>query len=415
MSTLLGHDVEHLRRRGALDTSREIAQQPAVWREIGRLAAESAASNAAFLKPLFERPDLRIVLTGAGTSAYVGEVLASSLRRSLGRRVDAVATTDIVADPLACFAEDVPTLLVSFARSGDSPESVTATELASQVLTECWHLVVTCNANGRLAARHADTATGQVLLLPEAANDRGFAMTSSFTGMVLAGLLALGGPDDGLAERLATAAEQILATRPAAAADLAARGYSRIVYLGSGTLHGLARESALKVMELTAGRVVALAESALAFRHGPKSVLNDETLVVSYESNDPYTSRYDRDMVAELLRVVPEQNLVTVSSRPGRPARDNTWTLPDVEDVDDAALVLPAVISAQLIGLHFSLALGLTPDNPFPGGEVNRVVQGAIMHPLPVSPWQGRQQVQLRALPARTGERADVNSGASRR
>ncbi|MBF9133997.1 SIS domain-containing protein [Plantactinospora sp. S1510] len=382
MNTLLGHDPDYLRRRRAVDTSREIAQQPAVWREIDRMTAKSGATTAAFLKPLLERPDLRIVLTGAGTSAYVGEVLAPSLRRRLGRRVDAVATTDIVADPLACFAEDVPTLLVSFARSGNSPESVTATQLATQVLTDCRHLVVTCNEQGRLARQDTDRSTLQVLLLPEAANDRGFAMTSSFTGMVLAGLLTLGGPEEGLVERLATSAEQILATRSAAAADLAARGYSRIVYLGSGTLHGLARESALKVLELTAGRAVALAESALGFRHGPKSVLNDQTLVVSYESNDPYTSQYDRDMVAELLRVIPERNLVTVSAHAGQPARENAWTLPGMADVDDAALALPAVICAQLIGLHFSLALGRTPDNPFPGGEVNRVVQGAIMHPL---------------------------------
>jgi tagatose-6-phosphate ketose/aldose isomerase len=392
MSTVLGHDADHFRRLGAGDTSREIAQQPAVWREIGRLTAEGTAT-AAFLKPLLELPDLRIVLTGAGTSAYVGEVLAPALRRRLGRRVDAVATTDIVADPLACFAEDVPTLLVSFARSGDSPESVTATELATQVLTDCWHLVVTCNEHGRLAAQPTDPSIVQVLLLPEAANDRGFAMTSSFTGMVLAGLLALGGPDEDLVERLAIAAEHVLATRPAAAADLAARGYTRIVYLGSGTLHGVARESALKVLELTAGHAVALAESALAFRHGPKSVLNDQTLVVSYESNDPYTSQYDRDMVAELLRVLPEGNVVTITGHSGRPARDNAWILPGIEDVDDAALALPAVICAQLIGLHFSLALGRTPDNPFPGGEVNRVVQGAIMHPLRRHPrGQARQQ-----------------------
>ncbi|MEV4758518.1 tagatose-6-phosphate ketose isomerase [Micromonospora sp. NPDC049559] len=385
MSALLGHDPDYLRRLGAADTAREIAQQPAVWRQIGRMTAESCAATAAFLKPLFDRPDLRVVLTGAGTSAYVGEVLAPSLRRRLGRRVDAVATTDIVADPLACFAEDVPTLLVSFARSGDSPESVTAPELASQVLTECWHLVVTCNEQGRLASRHADGSALRVLL-PEAANDRGFAMTSSFTGMVLAGLLTLGGPDEALVERLATAAEQVLATGPGAAADLAARGYSRIVYLGSGTLHGVARESALKVLELTAGHAVALAESALGFRHGPKSVVNEQTLVVSYESNDPYTSQYDRDMVAELLRLVPERNLVTVTAQAGQPASGNVWGLPGIADVDDAALALPAVICAQLIGLHFSLALGRTPDNPFPGGEVNRVVQGAIMHPLPPTP-----------------------------
>ncbi|MEO3923313.1 SIS domain-containing protein [Micromonosporaceae bacterium B7E4] len=413
MSILLDHD--HLHQHGALDTSREIAQQPAVWRQIGRMTAESGTATVAFLKPLLERPDLRIVLTGAGTSAYVGEVLAPSLRRRLGRRVDAVATTDIVADPLACFAEDVPTLLVSFARSGDSPESVTATELASQVLTDCWHLVVTCHEQGRLARQHAGRSSSRLVLLPEAANDRGFAMTSSFTGMLLAGLLTLGGPDDVLVERLATAAEQVLATRPASAADLAARGYSRIVYLGSGTLRGLARESALKVLELTAGRTVALAESALGFRHGPKSVLDDQTLVVSYESNDPYTSQYDRDMVAELLRVIPERNLVTVTSRAGQPARDNDWILPGIGDVDDAALALPAVICAQLIGLHFSLALGRTPDNPFPGGEVNRVVQGAIMHPLRRQPAARPTAGPDQGHPGLDGDRADVSSDARRR
>jgi tagatose-6-phosphate ketose/aldose isomerase len=335
------------------------------------------------LKPLLDRPDLRVVLSGAGTSAYVGEVLAPALRRRLGRRVDAVATTDIVANPLACFAENVPTLLVSFARSGDSPESITATALATQTLTDCWHLVVTCNPQGRLAREHTAVGTSHVLVMPDAANDQGFAMTSSFTSMMLAALLTLGNVDDErLVGRLAESAEQVLSTRVGAAAELAGRGYSRIVYLGSGSLHGLARESALKVLELTAGRTVALSESALGFRHGPKSVLDDRTLVVAYESNDPYISQYDRDMVAELRRSIPEQNVVTVSGRAAPVPQDSHWTLPGLEGVDDAALALPAVICAQLIGLQFSLALGCTPDNPFPSGQVNRVVQGAIMHSI---------------------------------
>lgn len=372
MSTLFGYDIGDLRERGAIDTSREIAQQPSVWRAVGAMVAET---SLAFLKPLLDRPDLRVILTGAGSSAYIGEILAPTLARRLGRRVDAIATTDIVANPLACFAEDVPTLMVSFARSGDSPESVTATELATQTLTESWHLVVTCNPRGRLAREHAEAESSHVLVMPEAANDRGFAMTSSFTSMLLAGLLVLGGVgDERLVERLAHAAEQVLASWPDTAADLAGRDYSRVVYLGSGSLHGLARESALKAMELTAGRTMALAETALGFRHGPKAVLDDRTLVVVYESNDPYTSQYDRDIIAELRRSVSERNLVTVSGA--------VLALPDAESIDDAALALPAVICAQLIGLQFSLALKFTPDNPFPSGEVNRVVQGAIMHPL---------------------------------
>ena len=383
MSALLGYDIDDLRQRGAIDTSREIAQQPSVWRAVANLVAETSLASKAFLKPLLDRPDLRVILTGAGSSAYVGEILAPTLTRRLGRRVEAIATTDIVADPLATFAEDVPTLLVSFARSGDSPESVTATELATRILAESWHLVVTCNPQGRLAREHAEVESSHVLVMPEAADDRGFAMTSSFTSMLLAGLLVLGGADDGLlVERLAGSAEQVLASWPAVAADLAGRGYSRIVYLGSGSLHGVARESALKVLELTAGRAMAYAESALGFRHGPKAVLDDRTLVVVYESNDPYTSQYDRDIIAELRRSIPERNLVTVSGGASAQRQDTHMALSDVEGVDDAALALPAVICAQLIGLQFSLALNRTPDNPFPSGEVNRVVQGAIMHTL---------------------------------
>ena len=117
----------------------------------------------------------------------------------------------------------MPTLLVSFARSGDSPESVAAAELAEQQLSECWHLVVTCNADGQLARVHASRPRSEVLLLPGAANDQGFAMTSSFTGMRLAAMQSLVGADDQLVRRIAAAAEQLLAERAADVQALAAR------------------------------------------------------------------------------------------------------------------------------------------------------------------------------------------------
>ncbi len=384
MTSLLGYPPADLHARGADHTAREIAQQPAVWREVGNAAVASREANDAFLRPLLDDPELRMVLTGAGTSAFAGQVLAPVLARRLGRRVDAIATTDIVSNPRECFVEDVPTLLVSFARSGDSPESVAAARLAEQRLSECSHLVVTCNPDGRLARDHAGKPRSRVLLLPAAANDRGFAMTSSFTGMMLAAMLALGGAtNDLLVERIAVAAEQVLATRPSDARALAARDHSRIVYLGSGALKGLARESALKVLELTAGRVVALSDSALGFRHGPKAVLDERTLVVVYLSNDPYTRQYDQDIVAELRHSLPPGNLVTIVARDADlPPGGETWQLSGLDDVDDAVLAVPAVLCAQLIGLEFSLALGCTSDNPFPSGEVNRVVQGVTLHPL---------------------------------
>ncbi|MDT0393565.1 MULTISPECIES: SIS domain-containing protein [Streptomyces] len=374
---------------GAAHTVREIAQQPALWREVDRAVTASRASLDAFLRPLMARGDLRVVLTGAGTSAFAGQVLQPALTRRLGRRVDAVPTTDLVADPRGFLAEDLPTLLVSFARSGDSPESVAATALADQVLSEVHHLVITCNERGRLARDHGERPESHVLLMPAASNDRGFAMTSSFTCMTLAALLALGGDAyDGVAERLARAAESVI---EADAVDrtvgaLVDREPGRIIFLGSGPLKGLAEESALKVLELTGGTLTAVGESSLGFRHGPKAVLDEHSVVIVYLSNDAYTRRYDQDIVAELRGDLPAGSVVTVSADGPGTGTDSLatdgWPLPGLHDVEDVALALPAVVYAQLIALRASLHQGLRPDNPFPSGEVNRVVQGVTLHSL---------------------------------
>ena len=388
ISASLGYTVEELVARGAQHTAREIFQQPALWREVGGAVLERRARTEAFLRPLLDREDLRIVLTGAGTSAFAGDVLAPALRRELHRRVDAVSTTEIVSSPLECFAEDRPTLLISFARSGDSPESVAATELADQCLREVYHLVVTCNSGGELFRRHTHADRSLVLLMPELSDDQGFAMTGSFTCMTLATWLTLAGTarDDGLAERLAVAAERVLATQGPAVRALAEGRYERIVYLGSGPLRGLARESALKLLELTAGGVVSYSDSALGFRHGPKAVLDDSTLAIVFLSNDPYTRQYDLDITDELRRALGTTSVVTISAGGIAGLADgDPWQVEGLDDVSDAALALPFAVSAQLLGLQFSLTLGNTPDNPFPSGAVNRVVQGVTIHALPAS------------------------------
>jgi tagatose-6-phosphate ketose/aldose isomerase len=377
--------VDRSARQGGEATAREIAQQPAVWREVSNMVASRREDVDAFLRPLLEIPDLRVVLTGAGTSAFAGEILAPALSRRMGRRVDAVATTDIVSNPEEYFADDRPTLLVSFARSGNSPESVAATEFADRSLAQCHHLVLTCDKSGRLYEKHARSTRSFVLLMPEATNDQGFAMTSSFTSMILAAWLVLdtvADPEE-LVGRLAKAAEGILATRREEIQHLASSGYERVVYLGSGPLKGLAHESSLKLLELTAGEIVTYFESALGFRHGPKSILDDRTLAVCYISGDPYARKYDLDLLAELKRSMRPGSVIAVAATDGGADDPGFWLVEGLEGVEDAALALPFVLVAQLLGLCFSLALGFTPDNPFPNQEVNRVVQGVSIHPLP--------------------------------
>ena len=385
MTVSLGISTDQLEKRGAGHTAREISQQPAVWRQTGEIVSERRGAIDAFLRPLLGRPDLRVVLTGAGTSAFAGEILAPALARKTGRRVEAVATTDIVSNPGEYLAEDVPTLLVSFARSGNSPESVAATEIADQLLSECHHLVVTCDPEGRLYRDHNDGDRSFALLMPGAANDQGFAMTSSFTSMILAAWLVLGDvPAGGTVDRLASAAERVLFDRHDRAREIASEGYDRVVYLGSGPLRGLARESALKLLELTAGAIVTYFDSPMGFRHGPKSVLDESTLVVIYLSSDPHTRQYDLDLLAEVRSSMRRPgSVVAVSATPGAGTDERgTWLLDGLEGLEDALLALPFVLVAQMLGIYVSLELGLTPDNPFPDKEVNRVVQGVTIHPV---------------------------------
>ena len=367
-------------RAGA--TGREIAHQPTMWRRVAADITSRTDEVQRFLGPLLALDDLRIVLTGAGTSAFVGEILAPALTRQLRRRVDAVPTTDIVSNPQEVFAEDIPTLLVSFARSGDSPESVAATVLADGSLRSVHHLIVTCNPEGELARVHGTVERSLVLLMPPETNDEGFAMTSSFTSMVLATWLVLnaGAQDLAMVERMAEAGAAVLRERADTVAELAARGYKRVVYLGSGSLTGLARESALKVLELSAGGVVSYFDSSLGFRHGPKSVVDGESLAIVYLSTDPYTRQYDEDIAVELGHQMGEENVVVLGSRPSE-RLDSVWTLPGLDDAPDVIAALPYVLVAQLFALGTSLSLGLTPDTPSPSGQVNRVVQGVTVHP----------------------------------
>ncbi|MFC4313246.1 SIS domain-containing protein [Steroidobacter flavus] len=370
-----------LQARGAEWTAREIAQQPSVWPQVERLIAGQRAQLDRFLQPLLTNPSLRVVMSGAGTSSFIGDCLVPALSVRLQRRVESIATTDLVSGPRSLLPSDVPTLLVSFARSGNSPESVAAVDFAERAVADVHHLIITCNGDGDLAKRTSGLRSAHLIVLPDATNDRSFAMTSSFTSMLLTAALAFGVVRPEGVASVATAAAKVLQQVVPIAQGLVAREFQRVVYLGSNELRGLASEAALKLLELTDGKVVALAESTLGFRHGPKTVINDRTLVVVMVSNDPYTRAYDLDLLAELRRDARAGAILALSARPdGLPEGDNV-VYDALSDRSDFELSFAHILVAQSYALLQSLALGLTPDRPNAAGVVNRVVQGVIIHP----------------------------------
>ena len=134
------------------------------------------------------------------------------------------------------------------------------------------------------------------------------------------------------------------------------------------------------MLEITAGGVDTYFDSALGFRHGPKAVLDDRTLVVAYVSGDEHTRAYDEDMVRELRDGVGDEAVLAV--RTDEPRSPADWGLSGLEGLDDAWLAVPFVVVGQLLALHASVRRGARTDDPFPGGSVNRVVQGVTIHPL---------------------------------
>jgi len=382
--TKLGRDEGELQALGALWTAREIEQQPATLRKThaALLAGKDVLDG---LRPSLDRPAMRLILAGAGTSGFIGECLAPYLAARLPCRVEAIPTTDLVSAPHLYFEKATPTLLVSFGRSGNSPESAAALDLADEIVGEIRHVAITCNGDGALVRKIRSAGKGMVILLPEETHDRSFVMTSSFSCMTYAALAMLCGID-GMhrrIDRMALAVEAVIAAQAHAMRTLAGRGYERVVYLGSHIFKGLAREAALKVLELTDGGMVAAYDSPLGFRHGPKTIVNERTLVVIFLSNDAYTRRYDLDLLEELRRDGRAGGVLALSGRDeAMPASIERILVPGMQDAHDVDLLIPYIAAPQIFAFEAAIGRGLSPDNPNVSGTVNRVVEGVRIHAL---------------------------------
>ena len=391
ISKLLGVEISKLEDCSGLNTAKEIIQQPDTWRESVKNLIKNKIEIKSFIDSFLSKKEFRIILTGAGTSAFAGEVCEPYLTSLLNKRVEAIATTDLVASPKSYFIKDIPTLLVSFARSGNSPESVHAVNLATQLVDDLYQVVITCNENGKLAKNTVNDEKSLLLLMPPQTNDLGFAMTSSFTTMVLNAMAVFNINNienfSSDVDKLSNSVNDFIENNIERVTSLVNEDFERIVYLGSSTSKGIARESALKVLELTAGKVNASYDTPLGFRHGPKSVVDDETVSVIYISNDEYTRQYDLDLAKEMLAHKKNDKVVIVGDNIEEDILNKADYVFNVENINynvenKVLLPLQQIIFGQMLSFLKSVNLGITPDNPCPTGEVNRVVQGVILHEL---------------------------------
>lgn len=376
------NDIKELR---AVYTATEIRQQPKLWEETYNIVK----ANEEIIKDFFNRKlksNTRIILTGAGTSDYVGDTVYLYLAKKLDLRVEAIATTDLVANAAEFLEEDVPTILVSYARSGNSPESVGAYDIFQENVKDIAQLVITCNKDGELAKKAATSSDNLCVLMPELSDDKSFAMTSSFSCMLLASLLIFDinnlEQNKKYVDTVVDQGNWILENNWKDVNELIDFNASRVVYLGSGMLKGLVQEMALKNLELTSGKVVSICESVLGFRHGPKSIINDDTLVIFMNSTNKYTNLYDMDLIREIHGDAGKHKLAVISYEKNEELNNlcNKYIEINGEEVPEVYTVFNYMLFGQMFGLFNSLKLGISPDNPRPDGTVNRVVKGVFIH-----------------------------------
>lgn len=382
---ILGYEADDLIKMNGYNTAQEIVQQPALWKKIYELIVKDKQRIADFVKANIDK-ETRILFTGAGSSDYVGDIIKSYVKSCRNARTESVATTDIVANPQDVIERGIKTVLVSFARSGNSPESIGAYQIMQENTDKIAHVIITCNKDGNLVGAAKDNGNCFMLILPEETNDKGFAMTSSFSCMLLAALLFF--DIDRLEENkkyvdtISHLGELIVQKDWEKMRNLSNCNPERVVYLGAGCLSGLAQEMALKNMELTNGTIATMQESILGFRHGPKTFMDKNTDVIVLMSRNEYTNQYIRDLLKEIYHDTRKHKLIVISCEKDEEIKDisDEHIFVEGEGVPDVYSALVYVLYGQMFAFFNSARLGIGPDDPSPDGSVNRVVKGVVLH-----------------------------------
>lgn len=381
-------EEQKLKDLGAIITTNEIKQQPELWLETYEIYKSNKEKLSKFIDKIGNNHgQFRVIFTGAGTSAYVGNSILPYLKNKNDIRkyiFEAIPTTDIVSNPYDYLKKDVPTLLISFARSGNSPESLAALNLGNQIVDNFYHLAITCNPEGELAKMTKNDENNYLLLMPSKSNDKGFAMTGSFSCMMLSAILIFDSlEDDAEKSYIHTIIEmgRTVIDRKDEIHELINKDFDRVVYLGSGGLGGLTEEAQLKLLELTAGKIATVYNSPMGFRHGPKSFIDEKTFVFEFVSNCSYTRKYDLDVLEEIKRDKIAKLTCAVSVK-----NDSNFSGIKFEfgekynKLPDVYLAMPYILFAQTIALFVSIKVGNKPDTPSATGTVNRVVKGVTIY-----------------------------------
>ncbi len=335
-------------------TYHEIISQPEAWDE----ALAVGAANADGLKALWQQSQAtELLLTGCGSTYYLS-LAAAALARASGLPAWAAPASEIWLFPHLVAGRTSHRLLFAVSRSGETSETVRAIEAFRRAGGPAV-VAITCYPDSTVA-RQADL----VLAIP-GAQEKSMAQTRSFAGMLLLCQVAIGrlAGDDSITARLHVlpdAGRRILDEYGSLAADLGQQmTIRRFFFLGNGPCYGLASEAMLKMKEMSLSDSEAY--HTLEFRHGPKSMVDSETLVIGLLSDE---ARAQESAVLAEMRGLGARLLILDDQ--GRTAdlvgeAYRVWLASGLPTADRLVLYLPVL---QLLAYHRSMAKGLNPDEP---------------------------------------------------
>lgn len=382
VSDLTGKTEAEQNAEGYYHTLREILQQPRTWLRTSEQMLGESFSLQKFIDNI-----QAIVLTGSGSSEYAGNCVSNVLQNDLKVVAQTVGGGEVLTNGAKAIPPGRPALMISLARSGDSPESAATLSLMLETEPEIKHLIITCNRKGRLSEANQANPRVKIVVLDDQTNDRSLVMTSSFTNMVLASrsLGFLRKPEEFrvLTADLCEAAQRLLHTRVDQIAALARGDFQRALFLGTGPRFGAAREAALKMLEMTAGRITTMSETYLGLRHGPMGAVHSNTLIVCFLSSSSPSREYECDVIRELQRKqLGSRKILFGADIPRDLIADEDLVIecPALAKIGDANAAILDILIGQLLAFFRCMKEGLAPDCPAKTGVIHRVVENFAIH-----------------------------------
>jgi len=333
-------------------TLSEIINQPLAW----AATIDIVEAKSDELLELMDGVD-EIVFTGCGSALNVSVTAAATFQQLTGIRARAVPAADLEFFPDTVFASDGAYLVVPISRSGSTTETVMASDVATGRGIKT--LAITCYPDSPLACRSTRTLT------LEPANEQSVTTTQSLTSMILTTQLISGiiaERSDYLAELrlLPELGQQVIDRYGEMGREVAeTASITKFAFVGSGPYLGLARESQLKIKEMTL--LPSDSYPVLDYRHGPKSNVDEEMLVTLFMSDRG--RRIEVEFLEEMkylngnVLVICDKAELDTANCADYSAEVNSGLC----DMARGILYMPPI---HFLAYYKSLALGQDPDNP---------------------------------------------------